>query len=62
MSKASYEELEQENSYLRERVTALEGELLATKAELAEVKALLKKVLGQDSRNSHKAPSGDKKR
>ncbi len=54
-SKLSYEELERENVSLRERIKALES-------ELSEVKALLKKVLGQDSHNSHKALSQDRKR
>lgn len=53
--KPSYEELEQENTELRKRVAELE-------AELAEVKALLKELLGQNSRNSHKPPSKDEKR
>jgi transposase len=53
--KASYAELERENANLRQRVKELE-------AELAEVKALLQKLLGQDSHNSHKPPSGDKRR
>lgn len=53
--RASYGELEGENANLRQRVKELE-------AELSEVKGLLKKRLGQDSHNSHKPPSGDKRR
>ena len=53
--KPSYEELVQENAELRKRVAELE-------AELAEVKALFKELLGQNSRNSHTPPSKDEKR
>lgn len=53
--KPSYAELEEENASLRQQVNEL-------KAELAEVKSLLTKLLGQNSQNSHNPPSQDKKR
>lgn len=54
-NRGSYEELERENAELRQRVEDLER-------ELGEVKSLLKRFLEQDSHNSHKPPSEDKKR
>jgi len=61
-TKPSYEELEQENIKLRQRVKELEAEVSDLKKELDEVKVLLNELLGQDSRNSHKPPSKDRKR
>ena len=49
------EELQQENEHLRESVKKLE-------AEIVDLKAVIKGMLKQDSRNSHKPPSHDKKR
>ena len=55
MKKPSYEELEKENAQLRLKVAELA-------AALADVKALLERFTKQDSHNSHKPPSQDKKR